>query len=591
MTLAATGTYPQGTFEYPGIDGVLSATMTMSNGINPAVMMISIEPTSAVIPKYGTAVWRFGSVSREFPNCSRSDLNIGNQGGLTIWEFTIQDRRWAWRNGQISGEYNRRKGNEVIPIRKKNPQQLATMCLEAMGEDAFDVAALPDNDYPFIEWELTVPARALADVADMYGCEIAYLPDNSVQIVKKGEGAVIPNGYMHREIGLDHADLPSKLAVVTAPTQWQVELPLGRNVGWDFVDRKFKDVDDLPYKPAEGWQEFADYDLTEDDIEADDERAMAAAHVWKTYELSLGDYFKDFTPPDPIPPDYEVDDPTLPGMLIPLTDVDQLTPFVEELVEKKVSHSREVKQNAFAFGNFFDARVLDDNVDDDFVDVEDYLESNRYKGSFTIDPEEARVTFSDKMFMYEYIDRSGGGVDAIPTNPNMYVTITVTLSDLDTGETQRLAKVIDIDTSSPGGTKYIFRDDIVPQYYKAGTWANNLEEVEQQCDFYLDLAKREYLVNRGERAEYQGFIALANDGAIKQVTYSIDGNGVAKTTVARNMEDNTVSVTYKQARERQKIAEALADKEKEKRDEIKSQRREKLAKRRESLLLKRGVNS
>ncbi|MCX8092493.1 MAG: hypothetical protein N3I86_16450, partial [Verrucomicrobiae bacterium] len=65
---------------------------------------------------------------------------IENAGRARVYRVRIQDRRWKWRFGQISGEYNvRRDDNQqnFLLGTARNPQQLARLCLDAMGEQNY----------------------------------------------------------------------------------------------------------------------------------------------------------------------------------------------------------------------------------------------------------------------------------------------------------------------------------------------------------------------------------------------------------------------------------------------------------------------
>ena len=76
--------------------------------------------------------------------------------------------------------------SKIRPGTEKKPQALATLCLQAMGEDDYDVSALPNDARPEIDWSYQNPAEALQQLCDKLGCRVTYVVDtDSVKPVEE----------------------------------------------------------------------------------------------------------------------------------------------------------------------------------------------------------------------------------------------------------------------------------------------------------------------------------------------------------------------------------------------------------------------
>ena len=249
----------QGVFDYPGLTtaarGVLSASVTIANGIMPSVTKVSTVPFDVTtISDLGTATWTYGGVvSRSFPDSTIRRTEVVNQpGGLTIMNVFVVDRRWQWATGVIFGEYNIPLDDKFNYRNEKTPRELVTLCLEEMGEVGYDVTAVPNDVVakPYTNWmEGIVPAAAMQGICSDYSLEVVLMPDNTVKIVETGVGATAPAGFMSYTQLMEIKEIPSKIAVYSAPTEFQVDL-LCEPVGFEVGDDEPKLIDDLSYAPT-----------------------------------------------------------------------------------------------------------------------------------------------------------------------------------------------------------------------------------------------------------------------------------------------------------------------------------------------------
>ncbi len=169
-------------------------------------------PQAASPAVVGTLVLTFGETRVEFPDCKLDYGTVERTAGGLICRLALLDHRWRWRFGQISGTYNVRRDDSQLQKNaddadnsERTPQQLATLCLEAMGETQFDVGDLPNESRPSVEWDCVVPADALAALCDQLGCRVVLQLNNRVALRRAGVGA--GSARRHSARGRSHVEL------------------------------------------------------------------------------------------------------------------------------------------------------------------------------------------------------------------------------------------------------------------------------------------------------------------------------------------------------------------------------------------------
>ena len=526
---------PQGTFSFPAIEGVLSASVTVTNGISPSITSVTIEPKPGM-PRLGAAVWSCNGVPiRSFPNSVIQGLQVSRQDGRTTWQLAIADRRWMWANGQISGEYNVPGDGGVIESTKKSPRELAELCLQAMDETGFDVSALPDTGELYVNWEVEVPAKALADVCDNYGCTVALLPNNTVRVVRIGDGAALPGGALAVDETVEPANMPSQLIVLSAPVRWQLDFPL-EAVGRE-EDGEIKPINDLSYTPADGWEKQSILDFGSIP-ESDRENAKESVYRWyRIRALSEGEPITE-----------------LPDAVIDLEEEWQVLPVYDEFVTKLKSETQESNEKAIVWGRFHDAQGAGGLNIETPVSINSFNRKLRNEQSHVVDAEIGVVKFSEPVSFFDPNPAARTGEKP----GELFIRCSVNLRDKDTRELQRMFRSVVVDPTSPSPPKYLVRDDLIPRYLlinrAAGTWVDNREDIENQMDDYLEEELANFLTFPGASAQYAGFVFAENDGAIRQITYRI-ANGAATTEINRNTERPDRSTPHGHARFLEKSAE------------------------------------
>lgn len=235
--------YPQGTFNYTGgiggpdglpILGGWEVTLTHSLTPDPIHVRAPMSASGQPPDKNGDVILRYGDrepITLRDCTIDKIDPDIS---GKRIWTFTILDRRYRWRDGEISGRYNVRtkNGTDIRPETKKKPSQLAALCLDRMLEANYDVASLEafdGTDWPAIDWDVARPVEVLQQLCERYGCRAIFdWQQDAVVVVVVGEGRQLDLSlpYVQYSGSFDPPEVPGALIVLGGPSSVQYDFPL-----------------------------------------------------------------------------------------------------------------------------------------------------------------------------------------------------------------------------------------------------------------------------------------------------------------------------------------------------------------------------
>lgn len=276
----------QGLFFYPGIpvSEVRSAEYTQVHGTMPGVITVECRPIPlANIQRHGTAVFSYGATRIELRECSVdfASLHLTKEGHVE--RLRIFDKRWKWQaGGTVSGLYNERVADGTLDTSlEKNPQQLASLLLDAMNQGRYNVGALPVGPRPRMEWVCDNPARELSQLCDFYGSRVTIGIDNDpVTIVRLGNGQALPSDsdVMSVNFGADPPELPDSLWVCGGMSVFHAKLKL-QAVGLDNNNR-IKPLADLSYAPSGGWSEVVAGDFQQITDKTDQQLAKMTVFKW-----------------------------------------------------------------------------------------------------------------------------------------------------------------------------------------------------------------------------------------------------------------------------------------------------------------------
>ncbi len=541
---------PQGSFYWPGIETFISGQFTFTHGVEPSLAVVYIAPQQAFLPAVGTlSVFFEGSI--EFPDCLLDYISIErDSSGKIVWGLHVKDRRVWWLEcGWVSGYYNYRlgeSGSTIVPETEMQPQELAELCFEAMGEGAFDISALPNLDFPATEWDAKVAAQALLDIVDPAGCRVVLRFDNSVVLAKTGEGAELPMGqYVAGSISFDPPNYPSSIRAFGAKTVVQYDFPL-RAMALE-KDGSVVPLDEVSYAPTDGWESVGD-PIWFSDIVDEDDRALAVKSVYKYYGIDpeAGIAFPGVDPDNPagefINSDFDVQ------RIILLDEQLTKTPETADDPDKALP--------AWIYGVYYNAKSIAGNSTD-FVDGsidEADVSKGYFDGHFTLDKDRHLVIFEDSVYQFDDADATIAPAE-LRLRTSCQVRSSQNFAPL------RYSRTAD----TPGAQlateeKAIVRDDIGLEiiYSESGS-DDNLTEINDALTYYLAGELQKYQLLDPATFTYPGLrFDIQPDGAVQQIQWIVDGEGKATTVISRNREDLTVAQSYSAQKQKAQIKAALA---------------------------------
>lgn len=554
---------PQGLFDFPGIELILRGTFTLSHGISPSVATIEVVPQAGLPAAGGTLLITFGGTVLAFPGCRINSLSQRRSSAGTVWTLQIFDRRWRWAFGELSGLYNVRLADgRIDPALERTPQQLAALCLSAMGEANFSVAELPNDARPEVDWIAANPAQELAHLCEAFGCRVVLGLDNRVSLRRVGVGAGLPvEDGMTENLGIDPPERPDALKLITGPTRFQSAFVL-EAVGQDTQARQnaIKLIQDLSYNPGgagnpSGWEHVYPHSMP-GVVASEEARKLALKTVYKWYRIK-----------EQLGRPGRLDPPGFPGSVVRL---DQLLPISDELVQTRPGpNGTQASRDAVVRGSFYETFRNPPSFQNTAGD-------EVYNGSYTIDGERGIVVFDQPVYRYF---SSGAYLPA------------VLLLECSYGVKHRESRQVfrhGFERRLPGnvygtGPQILRREEIVrtvraeydrldPMRARVTRVVDNLPEISLQADHYLNAAQSEYQLSHSADMEYAGIIPINPDGAIQQVSWSVGPHG-ATTRASRNSEFALYVPGYEERRRREAAWHAAREQDRAERAAARRMRR------------------
>lgn len=593
---------PDGIATFPGILQIVEATYTRAHGIQPGAAALTIAPQPDIVGELGDLVFAFEGTSQNgntvytFSGCKLDRFNFQRDTRGLIVRLAVLDRRWKWEFPTVSGTYNMRhesgelvenlsqtqatQAANLIWATEKSPQELATICLEAMGEVGYDISALPNDARPLVEWDVDNAARALEDLCELLGCRVVLKMDDTVQICRVGVGEDLPENLdiQTRSPGADLPERPDTIRVVGNRQRVQADLLL-EAVGLD-TDGQIKPIDQLSYIPkTNGVADYsgviAPYFLGITDLKA---RELATQTLWRWYRVKVPFQVLLFDNPQPD------SDPVL--LPTTITSLMQITPLEDTQVDQEVENGQKRFKPAWIWGvwgtdslGYVNGVTTLKTLDPNFMAGElavsqpvlgtdaDFAKKSLYFGGFSIDKDRGIVKFSE-IVAYVGSKQDGSGNTYKPVSSAILVLrVALCIRDPNTRAWLRYNKRRDYGTDFGTEPKDVKHDDVIlnvanrydstfsfdPSTGAAASYASittvnhNRSDVDQACEYYLDAAEQHYLAITPEIRTYTGFQAVELDGAIQQVTFTLNKGG-ATTIIARNTEIIANRMQYNEKR-------------------------------------------
>jgi len=538
---------------YPGIDQIKSAYYTKTLGPFPSTALVRFIPQTTSPAANGNLVFTENGVTRQLTNAhvDFSSLEVSNRNGH-MQSVRIDDRRTWWKFTTITGVYNERRGDgSIITATEKTPRELAVLLLQAMGESVYDVSALPNStdDRPFVNWDCANPSIELWKLCRDRGCDINLTWGNAVHVVLIGSGSTLPDGNAQTvSFGLDVGEWPQTLRVCgDLLFQAKIKLiPYGSE-----EDGELRKIEDLSYAPdsMDTWGGWELQDPTDPLYNSSNEnlKSIAKQYIWRLYKI---DTFADET----------LD---VPGYQA-IGDIEQILPIGDKLLQTFENSLDSKVYNLPAYVEGIWAQEVE-NETDGTSSIVNTAAGTRYPKSFQIYNETGFILFNEPLVKYS--DTTGEQEPA-----DLYLVTSFRVRDTSTHNFVKYVR--DLTLNGGTGTYPIVREDlrrtIVAQYQDADPTAleaepdhvvDNLADINTAADAILSNTLPEFQSYPSENRRYAGIQAIDTDGAIRQVTISVDGGGDgrgANTSAARNSEPELG--VYRKA-EYSRIADAAQDRQ------------------------------
>lgn len=541
----------QGLADFPGVDAVISAQMTFGVGVTPSKCVFDIAPQADLVATGGTLSFTFGYDQVSFRDCRLETASVRRDERGFIMSFSVVDRRWKWQYGDIYGVYNfRTASGRLEAVTEKTPQELASLCLDAMGEYGYDVSALPTEPRPEIEWVAANPAQELERLCEMLGCVVVLGLDDLVRICVKGSGALLPldGDQMSLDYGVDSIIAPGSIKVVSGATRLQFAIPLTA-VGED-VDGTINPIDELSYKPADGWEQ-AGFNLGNlvDDIAPLLSKwgqlpltimELAERTIWKWYQIDkdkldekIKQVYKDLVP-------FTVDQL---WQVLPIDDLCAETYF------DTVQQMR-IRRQAYVIGSFQGAFGWPPQG------VQETSPGTRINVPFTLDTERGIVQFSTPVWRET---QSGDETTRQSKPADLYLITALTVKDPVTREEFREKIVGLVPGQDNSAAEIIYTEELrrneIAEYDKLGNVENvdsNFDQVNELAQSYINEALVKYQQPVSGQVQYAGIKPIDLDGAIQQVSWSVGPSG-ATTHASRNSEFAIYAPSFKEKFRKQQL--------------------------------------
>lgn len=522
---------PQGLILFPGIDQPIRASYCLTHGISPGTCTIEMVPQSDFIAEGGLLQFVYGDVTLSFPDCKVDQFSLQFDSRGFVWQMAVFDRRWRWAFGAISGSYNtRREDGRPYPNRVQTAAALASLCLDAMNEQGYDVSQVPAGVYPVVDWNYDNPAQSLQHIADECGCRVVLRLDNTVALIPAGTGDALPEDdtVTADSLTINPPERPDSLAYVCGPTRYQFDITL-RAVGLE-TDGTIKKINDLSYKPSGGWGEtdrtdFSGVGQGQNARTREFWRTLARESVWRWYQIALEMLDETGKP-------YTVDVPkygkvTKLKQLLILNDQVELMTDIDGIQRPKPAQ---------VVGVFTDYRLAEQNT---------ATETLWWRG-FSLDPERGLVKFSDQCYK-----RLPLGKDSdIYVEASIKLRTAVWVRPNDTWAWDRYVRTLDFGTNYGTGPKVYRHDEsflaVAQDYDNSGkptTLTDNKDAINNEADTYLQAALAELQTTLPQNLTYAGLREVSPDGAIAQVEWSVGPEG-ASTRASRNNEFSASAALY-----------------------------------------------
>jgi hypothetical protein len=559
---------------FPGINFPIKCIAPRSNGVTPDSAVLYSLVQQEAPQQYGDLVLNFTQNTVTWKNClvDSGTTMYSTKGHFQTWR--IKDRRWAWAKSWVTGEYNPLlyDVDGEVGARRGNVRYLMEVLLTLMGETRYDVSAVDNEQKPHKGWDWANCADELQKLLDEYGYVISLQLDDSVKVSRSKVGTDLPDNddIISPSMVFDPAELPERLIAIAGLTLVETRLKM-EPVGED-TDGKIKPVDDLSYKPVDGWVNNMSTDMLgvgaseTDPVKAKDMKALAKKTVFKWYRVVHQSHEKN----DIKDPFGQIIEKYAPEELN-ITDYQQYLPLSLDL-------NRQIN-GAYVSVRWDGATVLESARSKKNIQVVKF-DTIKWK----LDEKLGIIKFEDPITKNKVRDTGGMqasvGIDpdtetAMQDFADVFFTCSYTVTDDETGIKDRYTRELTLggrgvdivemappnnqrmltaEYDDPGGKISIEEKKITDS---AKTVVNNEQTLNSRLDELLQKTARTYQTRRGYVVKYRGVQLINTDGMTKQVVWRIgdqrDVDAPFNTQAVQNMEITPGMLNSRRKKERATI--------------------------------------
>lgn len=554
----------QGQLKYGQFDAEGRFTLTRQAGVTPGTITAHFL-LGVPLPAFANVTLEWDGKTIVMPNCRLKRRTIENAGnGGRLQQVIIEDRRWRWNfdvvGGPLYGYYNHyEKGIKVTSSTNiRSIRELATLILDWMGEQRYDVSALPHDFFPMVMWDGEQPAAALEELVDSVGCQVVLEWNNTVRIVTRGVGAAIPNDerVMDYTLSQEPQVIPEFIIVEAGRTLFQADLPL-EPIGLEPDTHEIRHIDDLSYKPAGGWEKESPgqfYGVTDPVL-----RDLAQSCIWKMFRPAL-------------PITLVVANLLLPKAMVLTVTEDQrwrILPLERLQLDLWRNPNIDRMLDAQIIGWFCDQHhgwknnlAFPLNSPPIIADVDYFRAINVgaekkyfYRGygrngemPFSIDADEGIIRTYEPLFALD-IDADGNAQGVVA--PPVALRTSFTLRDPDWRSPYRQQEILQVPGGVPGVVKTLRVEELLYEIsypsIELNAYYTDATTFSRQCYFYALRWLNQFYDGPSAVVPMKGFaFDIDVDGAIRSVTFSRDEAGRSTTMLEWHTERPEIRPTYKE---------------------------------------------
>lgn len=584
---------------FNGLPGLQSFEMTLSTGRAPAIGRFVVHADLANLQTVSDIVISDGEHEPiRLPRCRVQALAASGDTNNASVTLFVYDRRWEWEHGVIHGRYNvpmpsvfnvskvpdfgqppppapipeaqlhpEQYEPQVQANTKKSARELGVLLVKAMREKHYNLAALPSDQYPEVNWDAANPAAELERLAEQYGGRLVYCPQwDGVLIARLGEGAGLPanESVASENLTIDPPELPTTIAVYGAAAEYQGRLQL-EAVLPDF-DQVWKPIEKVSYRPTDGWGAFGPpframdatdiYGTLPGEYTARDAAALIQKWLYKAYRIketlpkpskAAGSSTVTTTPPAAefrIPFNSKSPESVRPRDHVFISGV-----------------TCETNVDALGQRNVLPARVYGSAVDAGPIPgISKAGEAVRFP--FTVDPQQGLVIFSSEVYTQTAAD--GTPPTATFAAADLVLECACTVAHPADHQIERYRLAFGNPPKSSGtsafpGEHAVIREDVryceIAVYkstseHKITKIVRNDKEAAKKAEHYFRGELLRYETQTPQDVTFNGLVPVYCDGAILQVTWLLTAGegGGCFTRASRNSEHSTNVPPYPERR-------------------------------------------